>query len=356
MPRPGPNAEEIVAGSKRVGGDLNVVFVDGQIAGRAFVLPDTGFSQDFLALAEDRSDRINPGDTLSVTVWENVDNGLLVSLGQKLANLEQIQVDQRGEIFIPYAGTIRAQGLTPSELRQVITRELGNQTPDPQVEVRRVAGDGATVNLIGAVGAQGVYPVTPATSKLAPMLAQAGGATVDPEIAVVTVRRSGRSGSIFLKDLFENPALDIALRKGDTIIVEADRRSFNALGATVQQARVPFPAAELSALDALAVVGGLNPNLSDPTGIFVFRRETATVANRVAQADDLTDGEPFAYVIDLTQPQGFFVAKDFQIRDDDTIYITEAPFVAWARVLEATAQTLNFLTTVSNLIENATDT
>jgi len=149
LPRPGPNAEEIVASSKRAGGNLNVVLVDQQIARRAYVSPDLGFSTEFLTLPGTRTDIINPGDALSITVWENVDNGLLVGAGQKVAGLEHIQVDQRGEIFMPYAGRVDAAGLTPEELRGVITDRLGSQTPDPQVEVRRQAGDGATVNIIG---------------------------------------------------------------------------------------------------------------------------------------------------------------------------------------------------------------
>lgn len=355
LPRPGPNAEEIVAGSKRAGGPLNVIAVDGPIAQRSFVAPKLGFSQNFLNLPDNRSDSINPGDVLSVTVWENVDNGLLVGAGQKVALLEEIQVDQSGNIFVPYAGTIKASGRTPSQLRETIAMELGRQTPDPQVEVRRAAGDGATVNLIGGVTGQGVYPIGPATGKLAPMLARAGGVTVDPEVAIVKVRRRGETGAIFLQDLYDFPGLDIALRSNDTIIVEEDRRSFTALGATGAQARIPFPRGEISVVEALAEVGGLNGSLSDPTGVFIFRREPRDVANRVTGRNDMVDGEPFAYVINLTQPQGFFVAKDFQIRDEDTIYITEAPFVAWTRILEATSSTLNFATTLTRAVEVTTN-
>lgn len=355
LPRPGPSAEEIVASSKRAGGDLNVVLVDGAIAQRSYVDPRFGFPQSLLTLPELRSDAINPGDTLSITVWENVTNGLLVGTGQKVANLQEIQVDQRGSIFVPYAGTITAAGKTPDQLREVITESLGRATPDPQVEVRRLAGDGATINLIGGVTGQGVYPIEPSTNTLASMLAQAGGVTVDPEVAIVTVRRRGESGSIFLQDLYENPAYDVALRAGDTIIVEQDKRAFTALGATGAQARVPFPSADISAIDALAAVGGLNGSLSDPTGVFVFRREKASVANRVTGRNDMAAGEPFAYVLDLTSPGGIFIAKDFQIRDDDTIYITEAPFVAWTRVLEATSQSLNFAATLSRLGDKALD-
>ena len=34
LPRPGPNAEEIVAGSKASGGDLNIILVNEAIARR----------------------------------------------------------------------------------------------------------------------------------------------------------------------------------------------------------------------------------------------------------------------------------------------------------------------------------
>lgn len=355
LPRPGPNPKEIVAGSKATGGGLNVVLVDSQIANRARVANDFGFSNDFLSLPDARSDAINPGDQLSITVWENVDNGLLVGLGQKVAVIQEVQVDQQGNIFMPYAGSLKAIGRTPDQLRRLITEELGRQTPDPQVEVRRVAGDGATVNLIGGVGAQGVYPIQPATGKLAPMLARAGGVTANPDVATVTVRRDSGSGTILLQDLYDDPRLDIALRPNDTIIVEEDRRAFTALGATGTQAQVPFPTGDLNAVEALAQVGGLNGNLSDPTGVFVFRRETRSVANRVTGRNDMAEAEPFAYVIDLTRPEGFFVAKDFQIRDDDTIYVTEAPFVAWTRILQATSSTLSLATTVTNVGASASN-
>jgi len=352
LPRPGPNASEIVANSKVSGGPLNVVLVSEPIAERATLEPARGFSAEVLNSPKLRSDTINAGDTLSVTVWENVDNGLLVSTGAKVANLQEIQVDQRGNIFMPYAGVLEASGMTPEQLRLKITEELATQTPDPQVEVRRLAGDGASVNIIGNVAAQGVYPIQPSTGRLAPMLAVAGGVVNDPETAVVKVRRQGRTSQVFLQDLYDSPQLDVALRSGDTIIVEEDRRSFTALGGTGAQARVPFPRARLDVIEALAEVGGLNGNVSDPTGIFIFRREPAFVANRVTGRSDMQDNEPFAYVIDLTNPGGIFVAKEFEIRDDDTIYVTEAPFVAWARVLEATSQTLNFATTLTDLTDD----
>ena len=116
------------------------------------------------------------------------------------------------------------------------------------------------------------------------MLAQAGGVAIVPDVAQVRLERDGRTGRIWLQDLYDNPALDVALRPGDRIIVEEDRRSFTALGATTGQSRVPFNKRDMSALEAIATVGGLDGRSADPTGIFIFRDESAEVANRVLGA------------------------------------------------------------------------
>ena len=83
-----------------------------------------------------------------------------------------MQVDGAGFIFVPYAGRISAAGNTPEAIRRIITDKLDEQTPDPQVQVRRAAGDGSTVSLSAAVGAQGVYPIERPTRTLSAMLAR----------------------------------------------------------------------------------------------------------------------------------------------------------------------------------------
>ena len=46
---------------------------------------------------------------------------------------------------------------------------------------------------------------------------------------------------------------------------------------------------------------------------------------------DLIGAQRMVYVLDLTEPNGMFMARDFVIRDGDTVYVTEAPFVQWAK-------------------------
>jgi polysaccharide biosynthesis/export protein len=336
LPRSGPNKKEIFAGSVLEQGDAFVVTVNQRVTQATSVMPAFGFGSDFRNAGVVGSDTINTGDTLVLTVFENVrDDPLLGNTGQRVSLLDQVQVDGQGFIFVPYAGRIKAAGQSPDGLRQAITRKLDTQTPDPQVTVQRVAGDGSTVSVSGAVGGQGIYPITAPTRMLSSMIAAAGGVAIEPAVAIVRVTRGGKTGKVWLEDLYANPGLDIALRAGDRIIVERDTRAFTALGATGTQNRVPFETQTLSAIEAIATVGGLSTTFADPTGVFVFRNEPAEIANSVLGRDDLTGDQRFVYVLDLTQPTGMFEARDFLIRDGDTVYVTEAPYVQWQKTLSA---------------------
>lgn len=336
LPRSGPNKAEIFKGSVLKEGDAFIVTVNQRVTRATAVMPAFGFSSGFLNAGVVGSDTINPGDTLGLTIFENVrDDPLLGNTGQRVSALEEVQVDGQGFIFVPYAGRIKAAGQTPEGLRSAITRKLDTQTPDPQVTVARLAGDGSTVSVQGSVGANGVYAIERPTRKLSAMIARAGGVSIEPEVAVIRVTRGTHTGKVWLQDLYSTPSLDIALRPGDKIVVERDTRAFVALGATGAQNRVPFETQTLSAIEAIAIVGGLNTNLADPTGVFVFRNEPEAIANAVLGRKDLRGAQRMVYVLDLTQPTGMFEARDFIVRDGDTVYVTEAPFVQWQKTLSA---------------------
>lgn len=144
LPRSGPNKREIFSGSVQKEGDAFIVSVNDHVTRATGVVPALGFGRAFINAGVVGSDVIRPGDVLGLTIYENVDDGLLAGTGVNSSTLEEVQVDGAGFIFVPYAGRIRAAGNTPEAIRRLITDKLEQQTPDPQVLVRRVAGDGAT--------------------------------------------------------------------------------------------------------------------------------------------------------------------------------------------------------------------
>jgi polysaccharide biosynthesis/export protein len=349
LPRSGPTKDELYGKGTDTQGDAFIVNVTRGVAEITDVVPRLGFSASFRDAPVIASDVIAPGDTLSITVYENVkDEPLLGNAGQRISALSTVQVDGEGFIFIPYAGRILAANQTPEGLRQSITRLLEGQTPDPQVSVVRTAGTGSSVSISGQATGAGVFPIEASTRTLATMLAKSGGVTVDPGIAIIRVTRGNQTGAVRLKDLYSNPKLDIALRPGDKIVVDADSRNFVALGATSGQSLVPFESERLSALEAIASAGGLSTITADPTGVFVLRDEDPAVANAVLGRSDLVGAQRMVYVFDLTEPSSLFQARDFQIRDGDTLYVTEAPFVQWQKTLSALTGATAAATNLSN--------
>jgi hypothetical protein len=113
LPRMGPNKRELYAGSVQRQGDAFVVSVNDRVTRATAVQPALGFTEDFLNAGLLGSDQISPGDTLGLTIWENVDDGLLAGPAANQTVLEEVQVDGQGFIFVPYAGRIKAAAKHP---------------------------------------------------------------------------------------------------------------------------------------------------------------------------------------------------------------------------------------------------
>ena len=261
--------------------------------------------------------------------------------------LQTVQVDGDVYIFTPYAGRLQAAGNTPESIRKIITDQLKEQTPNPQIEVRWIAGDGATVSLLGSVGSQVIYPIERPTRTLSAMIAAAGGVTIPTEIAQIRLIRGHWKGKIWLQDLYDKPGLDIALRAGDQILVEEDTHSVTALGATGTQARVKFEVQSLPAVEALAQLGGLRTDTSDPTSVFVLRNERAQITNKFLSRSDLQGEQRVVSVLDLSRPNGIFIAHDFMVCNNDTVYVAEAPLTQWTKKITALTGSLTAINTLN---------
>lgn len=341
LPRSGPEFSELTAEEQ---GDLpfDVVPVSAKVTQLTRIDERAGFSISFVEQGTEPTETIAVGDTMITTVWENIDEGLLNPAGIGATPLPESKVDERGFIFVPYVGLVRAAGRTLNELREAIRADLAEKTLNPQVDVYPAITGGRLISVQGLVAAPGLFPIEGATERLLAMLAKAGGVREDPEVIRIKLRRGGVNGEISLQDLYDDPANDVALRTGDAVIAERDRRIFTALGAVNGPSTVQFPTRELSVVRALGTVGGLVDQTADPTGVFIFREEPPEIARRLFPEREFTAPAKVAYIIDLTQPSGLFLARDFIMRDNDTLYVTTAPFVKFLKVLQALSPVINF--------------
>ena len=118
-----------------------------------------GFGAGFVNAGALSPDTIRPGDTLSVGVWENVDTGLLAGVGQKATTLEAIQVDQSGDIFVPYAGRLAGRRAHPRRASPRDHREPRRHRP-PTRRSRSAASPATAPPSASWAGSAtpGVYP------------------------------------------------------------------------------------------------------------------------------------------------------------------------------------------------------
>jgi protein involved in polysaccharide export with SLBB domain len=76
-----------------------------------------------------REIRLGIGDVVSITIFEAAAGGLFIpsDAGARPGNFVTLPnqiVDSKGNITVPYAGSIRAAGRTPSEIQQAIVEAL----------------------------------------------------------------------------------------------------------------------------------------------------------------------------------------------------------------------------------------
>ena len=274
---------------------------------------------------------IAPGDVLDVAIWDAEENSLLTSLGQRVARLQAIAVNSDGRIFIPFVGNMKVSGMSPQTARAQIETQLIATIPSAQVQISVVPGRANTANLVGGVNAPGVYPLPDRDYTLLSLVAQGGGVRSNIKSAQVRLMRGPVVYGISLERLYADPKLDTTLIGGDLVVVEEDDRYFLSLGATGSEALHNFPKDRVTALDALAIVGGVSDARADPQGILILR-EYAMSAVR----PDLSSGPPqtrVVFTMDLTTADGLFSAAKFDVQSGDLVYATENPVNAAQTVL-----------------------
>lgn len=335
LPRSGPTNQQIMAETRteaETGIPSGILRIEASpaavAAANGAALPPVDAA--FLGAGTFAADAVGRGDTLLVTVFENVETPLLGAAGQRAIQLPPLEVDRNGNIFMPYAGTIRAAGRSLDQLRGDIAEAFAAQTPDPQVVVERKPGNAATVTVAGSVAKQGLVPLDPQVNTLTRVIAASGGSLATPEDTVVTLVRGGRQAEFRLDELLRDGRTDIPLRPADRIMLREDKRSIAVFGAAGAQGPLRFSGNSFSLTDALAGAGGLSTSRAYPKGVYVFREQP-----------DSRDPRQTVYHFDFRKVEGAFLANGFLMRDGDILYIAEAPFVNLTRVLDAIRGTAN---------------
>lgn len=152
-------------------------------------------------------------DVLRVSVWRNPELSA------------DVPVRPDGMISVPLLDDVQAEGLTPTELKQVVTRELAEYVASPHVTIMVIQMNSRFVSVLGGVGREGRIPLTQDLRVLEAIAASGGFTTFADKNDVRIVRREPDGGEheyrfrygAYIKG--KAPGTNIVLANGDTIIV-----------------------------------------------------------------------------------------------------------------------------------------
>ncbi len=154
--------------------------------------------------------RMGAGDKLRIEVYKDA----------QLSQSAQVRPD--GKVTLPLVGDLTAAGLTPIELRDVITAKLREYVTNPTVTVIVVEATAATAYVMGEVNHPGAVNLQ-APITIMQALALAGGLKDFADAKNIRVLRRGPSGEQTLtfnyKEAMKSVRAPMYLRPGDTVVV-----------------------------------------------------------------------------------------------------------------------------------------
>ena len=174
----------------------------------------------------------------------------------------QATVLDDGTITIPRVGPVVVKGLTVSQAQAAVTRALTKILVAPEVTFGLVLQRPNRVYVIGEVGKPGSIDMRPGW-RITHVLGEAGGTTVKPELAIVTLWRGNKAIPIDMVAIHvkHDQSANLEVEPGDVLDVqEAPVAKIYVNGQGVRTPGEFLITEGLGVLEALAKAGGPSPN------------------------------------------------------------------------------------------------
>lgn len=300
-------------------------------------LRDQQVSDDISALLQPAQVyRIEAGDVLQIVVWDHPElsasmlpapvlgapggAGVAASPLQPQSGFE---VDQQGMLDFPYAGKLKAAGLTSTEVHQQLTERLARYLRNPKLSVRVLAYRSKRVYVDGEVKQPGVQAINDLPMTLTEAINRAGGMNPTADQSRILIHREGKSYPINLPQLVQrgvNPS-SIMLASGDVVrVLSRDESKIFISGEVTAPRALPMRNGRLTLNEALGEAGGINPVTGDARKVYVIRRSST---------------ESMVYQLDANAPGALAVAEGFELNPKDVVYVAATPLTNWNRTISA---------------------
>jgi polysaccharide biosynthesis/export protein len=314
---------------------FDLIDIDDHVVATLLAQPSETFRTRFGNYGKPPEPKIGIGDAISVTIWEAAGGGLFgasptehLTAGSRSVTIPDQVVARDGGISVPFAGRVPVAGHSLLEVQHTVEQRLAEKAIEPQVIVSITKSVTNSATVAGEVVNGARVPLSVSGDRLLDLIALAGGAKAPVYATFVRLSREGVTVTIPMETLVSEPAENIYAWPGDVLTLVQVPQTFSVLGATGQNAQVPFGAEKITLVQALAKAGGLLDQRSDPSGVFLFRYEPAAVVGALSAPVLATGPEgtsPVVYRLDLSDANAYFLAQRFPVDDKDIIYVANAP-------------------------------
>jgi polysaccharide export outer membrane protein len=287
--------------------------------------------------------RVGVGDGITVTIWEAAGGGLFSSpvvdrtgTGSRSVTIPDQVVSNDGAITVPYAGRIRVVGLTPQQIEAQIVSQLTGKAIEPQALVTISRNVSNTATVTGEVTSGARVPLTVRGDRVLDVISAAGGIRAPVHETYINLLRAGRSVTVPMQAILNNPVENIFVLPGDVITAVRQPQTYTAFGATFRNAVIPFESVELTMEEAIAKAGGLLALQADPDGVFLFRFEPVSLAKELDPTRAVQPGSavvPVVYKMSMRDARSYFHARRFPVQNKDIIYVSSAPLTEVQKLL-----------------------
>ena len=153
---------------------------------------------------------IGPEDVLYINVWRE----------ESLTKTVPVRMD--GKISLPLVDDVQASDLTPLQLKNILTKKMQTVIDNPTVSVTVMEANSFRVYVSGQVKNPSVYRLRNETS-LVQLMIIAGGFTdwANQKKILILRKEAGKDKRITVnyKKIIEGDEPDIAIKRGDTVII-----------------------------------------------------------------------------------------------------------------------------------------
>ena len=292
------------------------------------LLPDNTSAIDLQKKYDNYSYRVGIGDVLNITVWDHPE--LTIPAGQfRSAGETGNVVHPDGTIFYPYIGKVDVIGKPVTEIRSLITENLGRFIEAPQLDVSVAAFRSQRVFVSGAVVQPSTVPITNVPLTLLDALNACGGMSPDADWRSVVITRDTPQGTV--KEVVDIYALyqqgDMSQNRllGGNDVIHVPRNDglkVFVMGDVVKASTQRMDRSGLTLAEALNNSGGIDESSANASGIFVLRASP--------EQDKVVD----VFQLDASMGSMLILSTQFQLQPMDIVYVTSAPLARWNKIIQ----------------------